>query len=94
MKSAATETAKIAAAHVEDDDYEDEYDEDVEFADETASEAGDSGIVVETETTDLAAATEEAVPADADQVLAENETADEADAETDGGDTASGKATA
>ncbi|MCD0447550.1 Rne/Rng family ribonuclease [Glycomyces sp. A-F 0318] len=101
VKSAAAETAKIAAAHTGHDQ-----EEDVAIVDETASEpiarveSGDAGPVVETETTDIAAATEEAVPADADQVLAENETtgaaqADAPDADSErGGDAETGKATA
>nr|WP_227997128.1 Rne/Rng family ribonuclease [Glycomyces albidus] len=96
-QSAADAVAKIAAAseHGHDDDYGD-YDE-VEIVDETTFEPvaegsePDAALVVETETTDSAAATEEAVPADADQVLAEEQQAaaasdsDTADAEPDNG---------
>ncbi|SDL40629.1 ribonuclease E [Glycomyces sambucus] len=91
-KSVADATAKIAAASEHDDAVE------VEIVDEAAAEpiaeatGPDTALVVETETTDTAAATEEAVPADADQVLAEEQQTsaesdpDPADAEPDTGD--------
>ncbi|WP_232013907.1 Rne/Rng family ribonuclease [Glycomyces terrestris] len=84
-KSAAGATAKIAAAS--EHGHEDGHDEfvEVEIVDETSSEPiaeatePDAPLVVETETTDAAAATEEAVPADADEVLAEAEDGPEDD---------------
>jgi len=104
VRSAAAETAKIAHAGHE-HDHEDDYEEDVEFVDETASESfaetesDDDALVVETETTDSAAATEEAVPADVDEVRDEDETpaaalADAAEAGPEhGGDARTGTAT-
>ncbi|GAA1692592.1 Rne/Rng family ribonuclease [Glycomyces endophyticus] len=95
-KSVADATAKIAAAS--DHGPEDDHDDTVEIVDETTSEPiaeasePDAALVVETETIDTAAATEEAVPADADQVLAEEQQtpaasdSDTADPEPDSGD--------
>jgi len=95
VKSAAAETAKIAAALTEHghDDHED-----IAIVDETdepiaSSEPAEADIVVETEPVDLAAATEEAVPADADEVLAEEQTTadsstEAAEADTEPGDEA------
>ncbi|HEX2143937.1 MAG TPA: Rne/Rng family ribonuclease, partial [Glycomyces sp.] len=83
VKSAAAETAKIAAAlgeHGHDDE-----DVEVEIVDETTfeptgtAEPAEADYVVETEPIDTAAATEEAVPADADEVLAEEAAEPEAD---------------
>ncbi|MEU5157539.1 Rne/Rng family ribonuclease [Glycomyces sp. NPDC021274] len=95
VKSAAAETAKIAAAlpeHDHDDYDEDDYD-DVAIVDETTDEHDEAATVVETEPVDLAAATEEAVPADADEVLAEEQTSadsstEAAEADTEPGDEA------
>ncbi|MCC3763855.1 Rne/Rng family ribonuclease [Glycomyces sp. TRM65418] len=71
VKSAAAETAKIAAA-LDHDEHED-----VEIVDETTSEPtsstepAEAAYVVETEPTEPAAATEDAIPADADEAPAE-----------------------
>ncbi|WP_240192348.1 Rne/Rng family ribonuclease [Glycomyces sp. YM15] len=96
VKSAAAETAKIAAALPE-HDHEDH--EGITIVDETtdepiaSSESAENETVVETEPLDFAAATEEAVPADADEVLAEEQIAadsptEAAEAETEPGDEA------
>ena len=103
VKSAAAETAKIAAALGEHDDDDHEH-EDVEFTDETSSEpigqddSDEADHVVETEPVDIAAATEEAVPADADEVLAEEQTTadsrtEAAEADTEPGGDAGSTAT-
>ncbi|MFG3341983.1 Rne/Rng family ribonuclease [Glycomyces sp. NPDC048151] len=93
VKSAAVETAKIAAAPTEHghDDHED-----VAIVDETTaepiapSEPAEADTVVETEPVDLAAATEEAVPADADAVLAEEQTTADSPTEAAEADTEPG----
>jgi ribonuclease E len=91
VKSAAAETAKIAAALEHGHEHEDvaivdETDEPITSAEsDTATE-----VVVETEPVDLAAATEEAVPADADEVLAEEQTAADSPTETAEADTEPG----
>jgi ribonuclease E len=99
VKSAAAETAKIAAAlpehgHDEHDEHDDH--EDIAIVDETtdepiaSSEPAEADLVVETEPVDLAAATEEAVPADADEVLAEEQTAADSPSEAAEADTEPG----
>ncbi|MDA1362457.1 Rne/Rng family ribonuclease [Glycomyces luteolus] len=92
VKSAAAETAKIAAALTEHDheDYED-----VAIVDETdepiaSGDADEAETVVETEPLDFAAATEEAVPADADEVLAAEQTTADSSTEAAEADTESG----
>jgi ribonuclease E len=79
VKSAAAETAKIAAALGE-HGHDDEHDhEGVEIVDATAepiapTEPAETETVVETEPVDAAVATEEAVPADVDEAVTEDET--------------------
>jgi ribonuclease E len=93
VKSAAAETAKIAAALPE---HEHDDHEDIAIVDETtdepiaSSEPAEADLVVETEPVDLAAATEEAVPADADEVLAEEQTAADSPSEAAEADTEPG----